>query len=148
MKLKTIIPALLLSLLAAGPAAGQTSGRGQAHFYNLDQETAFEGTVREVVLEPRYKGAAPFLVLRVEETARGMVDVEVSPAWFFNEDIHSGEKVKGTGSVSEAREGRTTIIARELKLRGRTLTLRDKQGFPNWRGGPGRKHEGKRFGTS
>lgn len=136
--------ALLVSLafLAAGPAAGQAVGR----FYNVDQEVRFEGTVREVVLEPRYEGTAPFLVLRVEESGRGRtLTVEVSPSWFFREDIHGGEKVKGIGSLSEAPDGTVTIIARELQLRGATLTLRDKRGFPNWQGGP-RRRGIKRFG--
>lgn len=131
-----------LALLVAGPAAGQTAGR----FYNVDKEVRFEGTVREIVLEPRYEGTAPFLVLRVEEAGGGRtVTVEVSPSWFFREDIHGGEKVKGVGSLSEAPDGTVTIIARQLQLRGATLTLRDKRGFPNWQGGP-RRRGVKRFG--
>lgn len=131
-----------LAFLAAGPAAGQAVG----HFYNVDKEVRFEGTVREVVLEPRYEGTAPFLVLRVEEAGRERtVTVEVSPSWFFREDIHGGEKVKGIGSLSEAPDGTVTIIARQLQLRGATLTLRDKRGFPSWQGGP-RRRGIKRFG--
>ncbi len=132
----------LAAFLAAGLAVGQTAG----HFYNVDKEVRFEGTVREVVLEPRYQGTAPFLVLRVEETGRArIVTVEVSPSWFFREDIHGGEKVKGIGSLSEDPDGTVTIIARQLQLRGATLTLRDKRGFPNWQGGP-RRRGIKRFG--
>jgi len=136
--------ALLASLafLVAGPAAGQTVG----HFYNVDTEVRFEGTVREIVLEPRYEGTAPFLVLRVEDAGRGrMVTVEVSPSWFFREDIHGGERIRGIGSLSEDPDGTVTIIARQLQLRGATLTLRDKRGFPSWQGGP-RRRGIRRFG--
>jgi hypothetical protein len=132
------IPAFLL----VGLAAGQTAG----HFYNVDKEVRFEGTVREIVLEPRYEGTAPFLVLRVEDSGRGrMVTVEVSPSWFIREDVHGGEKVKGIGSLSEDPDGSVTIIARQLQLRGTTITLRDKRGFPSWQGGP-RRRGIKRFG--
>jgi len=133
----------IVALLAALPAAGQATA---GHFYDVDKEVRFEGTVREIVLEPRYKGTAPFLVLRVEDKARAKtVTIEVSPSWFFGEDVHGGEKVKGIGSLSEAPDGALTIIARELQLRGETLTLRDKRGFPGWQGGRGRKGP-KRFG--
>jgi hypothetical protein len=132
----------LTALLLVGLAAGQTAG----HFYNVDKEVRFEGTVREIVLEPRYQGTAPFLVLRVEDTGRGrMVTVEVSPSWFIREDVHGGEKVKGIGSLSEDPDGTVTIIARQLQLRGTTITLRDKRGFPSWQGGP-RRRGIKRFG--
>jgi len=135
----------ILAALVAGPAAGQTAG----HFYNVDKEIRFEGTVREIVLEPRYKGTAPFLVLRVEASAgTRMYNVEVSPSWFFGQDIHGGEKVKIVGSLSsEAPEGVPTVIARELQLRGETFTLRDKRGFPSWQGGPQRKRGIRRFGS-
>ncbi|HSA95481.1 MAG TPA: hypothetical protein VLJ16_05490 [Acidobacteriota bacterium] len=137
----------LAAVLIASPAAGQTGGPPPGHYYDVDKEVRFEGTVREVVFEPRYKGTAPFLVLRVEEAKLAkVVIVEVSPSWFFREDIHSGEKVKGIGSLSETPEGAATIIARQLQLRGRTLTLRDKRGFPNWQGGPQGRRGIRRFG--
>jgi hypothetical protein len=137
-----LVPAI--AALIAIPAAGQAT---TGHFYDVDKEVRFEGTVREIVLEPRYKGTAPFLVLRIEDRTRArMITIEVSPSWFFGEDVHGGERVKGIGSLSEAPDGTLTIIARELQFRGETLTLRDKRGFPGWQGGRGRKGP-KRFGS-
>jgi len=134
----------ILAALVAGPAAGQTAG----HFYNVDKEIRIEGTVREITLEPRYKGAAPFLVLGVEESGSGKkFNVEVSPSWFFGQDIHGGEKVKVVGSFTDVLEGVSTIIAREIQLRGETFKLRDKRGFPSWQGGPQRKRGIRRFGS-
>lgn len=129
--------------LAAGAAAGQTSGP----FYNVDKEVRVEATVREVLLEPRYKGTAPFLVLRVEESGGGKTyNVEIAPSWFFGQDVHGGEKVRIVGSLAETPGATPTIIARELQLRGETFQLRDKRGFPNWQGGPQRKRGIRRFG--
>ncbi|MCU0243317.1 MAG: hypothetical protein MUE80_00905 [Acidobacteria bacterium] len=143
MRTPTAVLVLFAGLAAAAAGGPQTPGR----FYDVDREVRFEGTVREVVLEPRYKGAAPFLVLRIEEAGgAGATDVEISPSWFFREDVHGGEKVKGIGSLSEGPEGRRTIIARELQLRGEILTLRDKRGFPNWQGGPRGRRGPRRLG--
>jgi hypothetical protein len=148
MKRKAWLVAVFAALVAA-PAAGQATGQAAGgHFYDVDKEVRFEGTVREIVLEPRYKGTAPFLVLRVEDSARAkIVTIEVSPSWFFGEDVHGGEKVKGIGSLSEAPDGALTIMARELQLRGETLTLRDKRGFPNWQGGARGRRGPKRHGS-
>ena len=129
--------------LATGAAAGQTSGP----FYNVDKEVRVEATVREVLLEPRYKGTAPFLVLHVEEPGSGKAyNVEIAPSWFFGQDVHGGEKVRIVGSLVETPGATPTIIARELQLRGETFQLRDKRGFPNWQGGPRRKGGIRRFG--
>ncbi|MBP7707112.1 MAG: hypothetical protein KA243_07680 [Candidatus Aminicenantes bacterium] len=144
MRTRSAVLVLFAGLIAAGSAGPQTPGR----FYDVDKEVRFEGTVREIVLEPRYKGTAPFLVLRIEEPgSAARTDVEVSPSWFFREDIHGGEKIKGIGSLSEGPEGRRTIIARELQLRGEILTLRDKRGFPNWQGGPRGRRGPRRLGS-
>jgi hypothetical protein len=134
-----------LAVLVAGAAAAQPGGQ----FYNVDKEVRIEGPVREIILEPRYKGTAPFLVLGVEDSASAKrYNVEVSPSWFFGQDIHGGEKVKVVGSLSETPRSVPTIIARELQLRGETFKLRDKRGFPNWQGGPQRKRGIRRFGSS
>jgi len=134
-----------LALAAVGAAAGQTTG----HFYDVDKEVKLEGVVRQISFESRYKGTAPFLVLGVEESGSAKrYSVEVSPSWFFGNDIHGGEKVKIIGSLAEVPEGVPTIIAREIQLRGETIKLRDKRGFPNWQGGPQRKRSIRRFGSS
>ena len=141
---KKIVLVGFLTFLATGAAAGQTAG----HFYDIDKEVKIEGVVRQVSLEPRYKGTAPFLVLRIEESAGAkMYNVEVSPSWFFGQDIHGGEKVKVVGSLAEVPDGVPTVIAREIRLRGEKITLRDRRGFPSWQGGPQRKRGIRRFGS-
>jgi len=123
----------LAGLLPAGhPAFGQTP----PHFYNVDKETRVEGTVEDILMEPRYEARAPFLVVILEEKdTRRRISVEVSPAWFFKEDIHKGERLKVVGSLYGSGEGIVNLIAREVQCRGRTITVRDKRGFPTWSGG-------------
>jgi hypothetical protein len=138
----------LIILVLAGIGAGAAPAWPQgAPFYNVDKEVRIEATVREISFEPKYKGTAPFLVLRVEENGGGRrFEVEIAPSWFFGQDIHAGEKIKVVGSLNEKAGGTATIIARELQLRGETFTLRDKHGFPSWQGGPQRKRGIRRFG--
>ncbi len=116
-----------------------------AHFYNIDKETKLEGTVEELRLEPRYENTAPFLILLVRQKDTHQVyHVEISPAWFFSHDIHKGEALKIVGSVYTKGDGSQNIIAREVHYLGKTYALRDKRGFPNWRGGPGGRQKRRR----
>jgi hypothetical protein len=116
----------------AGISFAQTS----QHFYNVDSERRVEGTIQEIVMEPRYKDRASFLVLRLEEKGtHNLYNVEVSPAWFFERDFHKGEDLTVVGSFYTTDGEKMNIIAREVRFRGETLVLRDKHGFPNWRGG-------------
>jgi hypothetical protein len=134
---------LTLAVFAVRPAAAQTPG----HFYNVDKEIQIEAVVRQVLLEPRYQGTAPFLILKVEGTdGHQAYDVEIAPSWFFGEDVHAGEKIRIVGSLTGAAGATPTIIARELRLRGQTFQLRDKRGFPSWQGGPRRQRGIRRFG--
>jgi len=87
-------------------------------------------------MEPRYEARAPFLVVILEEKdSKRKITIEVSPAWFFKEDIHKGERLKVVGSLYNSAAGAVNLIAREVQCRGRTITVRDRRGFPSWSGG-------------
>lgn len=133
---------LLVFVLAIGrPALSQHPSQ----FYNVDTEKQVEGTIQDVLLEPRYENRAPFLILVLEEHETGQkYKVETSPAWFFDHDFHKGERVKVTGSVYTKDEN-LYIIARQVQSGGEIFALRDSSGFPNWRGGQ-MKGKGKRKG--
>jgi hypothetical protein len=140
-----IVAILIMSVggviaVPAQRAAGQT-----AHFYNVDTERKVDGTIREILFEPRYEDRARFLILILEEKQnRDVYRAEISPVWFFNHDLHVGESVEIVGSLY-TKEGTQYIIARELKSAGETFQLRDSRGFPTWRGGK-MKRAGQRKG--
>ncbi len=136
MKRISILALVLAALVSSVPGdAGQQAEQKQ-HFYNVDKEIRIEGAVQEVVFEPRYEGRAPFLIVLLEDSEEGSVySVEVSPSWFFDQDLHKGEKMRIIGSLAGEKDGVKTVIARQMNLRGETLTLRDKRGFPSWSGG-------------
>jgi hypothetical protein len=123
-------------LLVLAVAADLSFAQTPQHFYNIDSERRVEGTIQEIVMEPRYNDAAPFLVLKLEEKGTYILyNVEVSPGWFFEHDFHKGEGLTVIGSFYTTDEKKMNIIAREVRFKGQTLVLRDKHGFPNWRGG-------------
>jgi hypothetical protein len=126
----------LLLILGVRVSAGQPVPQ---HFYNVDKEVSIRGTVREVIMEPRHQGTAPFLMVILEEKTSGkQYRVEISPVWFFEQDLYQGESLNITGSL--VAEGTVNLImARQVRFRGEVMTVRDKHGFPNWSGGRGRQ---------
>jgi hypothetical protein len=129
MKARLIMAALVL--LALPVLAGQTEP-----YYDIDAEVRIEGTVREVLFEVRYKDKAPFVILALEETGTGQrYRIETGPAWFFGEDLHPGQKVAIVGSLVRTEADTKYVIAREVHFGGETLVVRDRRGFPGWRGG-------------
>ncbi len=140
--------ALALAVLALAAAAPAAAGlQDSAPFYSVDSERRIEGTVKDVVLEPRYGDRASFLILLLEEKGPGtLYRVEISPAWFFDRDLHKGEKVKVVGSFYAAKDGTNILIARQLRAGGETFMLRDSRGFPNWRGGAAKARGWRRRG--
>lgn len=147
MKRASKILGMVILLLTSFSAFGQKT----EHFYNVDKEIRIEGKIQKIVMEPRYKDTAPFLIVYLEEKdTKKLYTVEISPVWFFDQDFHQGEHLTVTGSLTSSGENGLNLIAREVQMRGDTLILRDKHGFPTWRGGKGLssrkgRRKGKRF---
>lgn len=137
----------MIVLLAALPSFSQKT----ESFYNVDQEIRIEGKIQNIAMEPRYKDNSPFLIVTLEEKGtKKIFTVEISPAGFFDQDFHKGEHLTVTGSLTSSGKSENNIIAREVQSKGETFMLRDKHGFPTWRGGKGMmsrkgKRKGKRF---
>ena len=141
-----MIPVMIL-LLVSLPSFGQNT----EHFYNVDKELRVEGKIQKIVMEPRYKDNSPFLIVTLEEKdTKKLYTVEISPIGFFDQDFHKGEHLIVTGSLTSSGEKEMNIIARQVQSKGETFILRDKHGFPTWRGGKGLssrkgRRKGKRF---
>jgi hypothetical protein len=138
MKRQAVLLAVLLTVCTAAAPARQAeppTAKAAPHFYNVDTERRVDGTIRKILFESRYESAPPFLVIILEERTTGRVyNVEVSPAGFFSQDFHQGERVRITGSFY-SRDSELFLIAREIRAGGEIFRVRDRKGFPNWRGG-------------
>lgn len=122
------------------------SAQPNKYFYNVDREVTLTGTIQKISLEPRYQGTAPFLsiILKEKQTGREYL-VEVSPVWFFEKNCFPGEEIKIVGSLS-MRGNPNLVMARTIIYHGEEIIVRDKHGFPTWRGGRGRgRRRIKRF---
>jgi hypothetical protein len=131
--MRTGVLLLSLSFLSlTGPA------QENPHFYNVDTEMSIEGKVEKIILEPRYEDTANFLILIIRNRDGRDYVCEISPSWFFSKDFHKGEHLTLVGSFYLDQQGRSHLIARQLKFQGELMILRDKNGFPSWRGGKGK----------
>jgi hypothetical protein len=129
------------------PALAPSAAQASPHYYNVKSEIRIEGLVQDIRFEPRYEGTAPFLILALEErTTKRLFHVEISPAWFFERDVHKGEPMKIVGSLVASEGLPSLLIAREVQVPGETINVRDARGFPNWRGGPMQRGKRKRGG--
>lgn len=125
---------------------GLVLNQSQPHYYNVDTEKKIKGVIQEIKIEPRYNETSPFLIVVLEEKgSRQKYNVEISPIQFFSIDLHKGESLEVLGSVYKKEDGSLNIIARRIQFKGETFVVRDKHGFPAWRGGA-MKQKGKRRG--
>ena len=126
--------------------SGLVLGQKTPHFYNVDKEIRVEGPIQEINMEPRYVDTSPFLIIKLKDTkTQQMYNIELSPVWFFEQNFYKGEVLVVVGSLYVSGDNNLNIIAREVRFRGETLILRDKHGFPNWRGGK-MKRQGRKKG--
>lgn len=119
---------LTLPLLAQ---AGRPRAAGQARVYQVDREVSLKGMVVEVNSVPMGRASGVHLQVKVDGKEWPL---HLGPSWFLSEGkwtFAKGDEIAFTGAKGGAGEGEF-IIARELTLKGRTLTLRDKAGIPAW----------------
>jgi len=119
---------LAASVWAQGPG-GPGMGPGPG-VYNPQTVTTVKGTVETLMKQRRMSG----LVLKTDQ---GSLPVHVGPYLYLRQQgitFKVGDPLEVTGSQVTL-QGKPAIIAREVKVDGKTLKLRDEQGLPLWRGG-------------
>jgi hypothetical protein len=124
---------LLLAVPVSMAQAGMRGGRGRgARNYNPATEITVKGTVEEVTQTTSQRGwAGAHLTLKTDQ---GAYDVYVGPASYISGQqfaFAKGENVEVIGSKTTV-GGKGVLIARQITKDGKTLTLRDEQGYPKW----------------
>jgi DNA/RNA endonuclease YhcR with UshA esterase domain len=131
----TAIVATTGSIAFSQMGSGMGMGRGRANrMYNPATEVTLKGVVEEVktISGPRGWGGT-HLTLKTES---GTFDVYLGPSTYLKEKgfkFAKGEQLEVTGSKVKY-QNLEAIIAREVKMGGKTLTLRNAQGVPEWAG--------------
>ena len=131
------IPGLSLAstiLLGALLASAQGPGSHKSmRMYDSATETHFKGTIEAVTQMTRGQMMGTHLTLK---TGEGNREIMLGPSKFITSKgftFAKGDSIEVTGS-KVTMGGMEHIIAREVVKDGKTLTLRDKTGTPEWAG--------------
>jgi DNA/RNA endonuclease YhcR with UshA esterase domain len=121
-------------LLSAFLASAQVPG-AQKHrmIYDPATETNIKGSVEDVTQGTRGRMMGTHLTVKTGDATR---EVILGPSAFISRKGFSfakGDSIEITGSKTTM-GGRDYVIAREVVKDGKTLTLRDKNGRPQWAG--------------
>lgn len=142
----SITALVLLGLMVSGEARAQRGimwkggggwGPGSSYSRMYDPQTVetVSGEVTVVNRITPMRGMRYGVHLQVK-TGKGTVSVHLGPGWFIehqNIKIRSGDTVEVKGSRIMF-DGKSAIIAAQVKKGDEVLTLRDENGFPVWAG--------------
>lgn len=136
--LRPILAAVFICLIIPAMQA-QPMRRGMSRgMYNPKTETVIKGTVEDVTQATRGMMTGTHLTVK---TADGNMTFMLGPSSFITDKGFSfakGDQIEVTGSKVTI-EGADSLIAREVVKDGKTLTLRDKDGIPQWSRGAARR---------
>ncbi len=128
--------AAAIVILGASVAQAQPGPGMRQRMYDPSKETTIKGTVDKVTQGTRGMWMGTHLMVK---TADATMEVMLGPSSFISGKGFSfakGDEVEITGSKVTI-SGKESVIAREVVKGGKTLTLRDKTGRPEWSGGMG-----------
>lgn len=128
---------ILIIIFVLVASAGALAQRGQQYrrAYNTNAVETIEGKVTAVnMIEGRTDGVSG--VVLMVTTAKRTIPVHLGPGWYLEQQeqqLQQGNTIRVTGSRINYRG--TSIIVAATVIRGEMiLQLRDKNGYPRWRG--------------
>jgi hypothetical protein len=136
MKVELCLYTAVAALTAASAFA--QGPRSRARIYDPATEATIKGTVEQITQPSRGQMSGTHLFVKTENAT---VEVALGPSSFVSSKGFSfakGDAVEVTGSKVTV-SGKEYVIAREVTKDGKTLTLRDKNGVPEWAGRGGRR---------
>lgn len=141
--LLAIVAAMLMTSYAFSQMGQGMGHQGKGHgmgMYDPSSVVTISGTVQDVQEGTMQRGQmnnnsmghmGTHLVVK---TDKGTMTVMLGPSSFLSEknfSVAKGDKVEVTGSKVKFGSS-DAVIAREIKDGGKTLTLRNEQGVPEW----------------
>lgn len=122
--------AIMTAFIAASAAALAQMGGGR--LYNPAAETTLRGAISKVSTVTGRRG---WNGVHLSMQSEGQTwDVHLGPHAYLTRSGFSfaaGDRIEVVGSKVRF-NGADALIAREVTREGKVLSLRDKQGFPNW----------------
>ncbi len=144
----TDLAPVVVFIVAVPFLQAQQKGHGMM-MYNTGAEVTIKGTVESLdqgsqgMMMKMGMGMGTHLTVK---TAEGDIQVMLGPTRFITDKgftFTKGDQIQVTGS-KVAMGGSNYLMAREVVKDGKTLTLRDKDGRPEWSGGAGKSGRGRR----
>ena len=116
-----------------GGSGGRGTGRGYQGLYDTTTVQTVSG---EVIAVDSFNGAHGIGagIHAMLKSDSGSVSVHLGPSWYLDKQsakIEKGDKITVTGSRIIF-QGKSALVAAEIKKGDKTLSLRDKQGYPLW----------------
>lgn len=132
--MRTMRGVSMFMVIGAACIAGFVSAQGgPGRYYNTNTETALKGTVEKVT---NIGNGLGWYGLHLTLKTQGQIyDVCLGPSNFISQSDFTfarGDQVEVWGSQIVTTI--YTIVARAIEKNGKTLTLRDANGFPVWAG--------------
>lgn len=143
--MKEIIVLLAVASLALAapalpqPGGGMGMGGGMGpRLYNPQTVITVKGAVEKLSELSMGPGGGMGMKFRelLLKTDKGSLMVHMGPIWYLDQKkfaVKVGDTLEVTGSQVTL-NNQPAIIAREVKVDGQTIKLRDDQGIPAWRG--------------
>ncbi len=128
------VAALVIATVIFGMAQGPGTGMPN---YDPKTETTISGIVDDVQQHAGHHGWTGIHLMVKTDT--GTVEVHVGPSAYISQQKFSfakGDQVQVLGSLVKLNNA-DALLAREITKDGKTLTLRNAQGIPQWSGGRG-----------
>lgn len=125
-------------------SSGKTSNYGK--MFNTKTVETFDASVVSILTVYEAQKSTYGIHLEVKND-KGVIPVHLGPSWYLdNQDIQFsiGDAIAVTGSRITY-EGASAIIAMEVQKNENVLLLRDKNGFPRWRGWQNKNKRNKKF---
>jgi hypothetical protein len=125
-------------LAQPGPGGGMGMRGGMGPMlYNPQTVTTVKGAVEKLEELPSMgRGSGQGMMYQgvALKTDKGSLMVHLGPGWYLDEQkfaVKTGDTLEVTGSQVTL-NNQPAIIARDVKVNGKTLKLRDEQGIPAW----------------
>ena len=128
-RLFTLIPITMLGMAAVGASTLPPNVRGP--LYDPATETTLRGNVEQIELVEQGSMTGVHLMVDAD---RGLTEIALGPPAFLKSKgfvFAKGDDVEVTGSLV-GWNNKDFVIAREIKYKRKTLTLREKNGTPMW----------------
>lgn len=101
--------------------------REDSHYF-AGEDIELSGVIKEVELDLSAE-------LKVEVADGTVYEVETGPVWLYEEvSFDEGDEISITGKLV-TEDGETFVVPASITIDGKTIELRDEDGFPSWAGG-------------